>query len=137
MGILDNIGSKLGGQSEGQDPKGGSLLSGVMEMFSGRDSGGLHGLVNSFHQKGLGDIVSSWVGREENKPISPDQVKEGLGSDRVSQLASRAGMSEDEAANRLSQHLPDFVDKMTPDGHVPEGGWVEKGMEFLKGRFSR
>jgi uncharacterized protein YidB (DUF937 family) len=133
MGLLDDITSKLGSQGLG----GGSLLSGVMEMFSGRESGGLQGLINSFQQKGLGDIVSSWVSRGENRSISPEQVKEGLGSDKVRDLAARTGVSEDEAANQLSQHLPEFVDKMTPEGHVPESGWLDKGMEFLKGRFSR
>lgn len=83
----------------------------------------------------MGDIVSSWVGRGENKSISPEQVKEGLGSDRVRTLAARAGVSEDEAAGHLSRQLPDFIDKLTPDGTVPEGGWMDKGMELLKGRF--
>lgn len=137
MGILDNITNKFGSQSEGAEQKGHSLLSGVMEMFSGRESGGLHGLISSFQQKGLGDIVSSWVSRGENRPISPDQVKEGLGSDKVRDLAARSGVSEDEAATQLSQHLPDMVDKLTPEGTVPEGGWLDKGVSFLKDRFSR
>ncbi|WP_243373994.1 YidB family protein [Geotalea sp. SG265] len=136
MGILDDITGKLGGLTGGLDAKG-KLLGGVMEMFSGRESGGLQGLIGSFQQKGMGDIVSSWVGRGENKPISPDQVREGLGNDKVRDLAAKAGVSEDEAAGHLSSHLPDFVDKLTPDGNVQEGGWMEKGMEFIKGRFSR
>src|SRR3954453_11936525 len=103
MGFLDNITSKLGGQHEGQQTKAGSLLTGVMEMFSNRESGGLQGLINSFQQKGLGDIVSSWVSPGENKPISPEQVKEGIGSDRVRDIAARSGVSEDEAANQLSR----------------------------------
>ena len=137
MGLLDNLTTKFGGQDQGAQNKGGSLLSGVMEMFSGRESGGLQGLINSFQQKGLGDIASSWVSRGENKPIAPDQVKEGLGRDRVRELAARTGISEDEAANQLSQHLPEMVDKLTPDGNVPESGWLDKGMDFLKDRFSR
>ncbi|SNB46251.1 YidB family protein [Geobacter sp. DSM 9736] len=137
MGIVDDITGKLGMGKQGSESKEGSLLSGVMEMFSGRESGGLQGLISSFQQRGLGDIVSSWVSRGENRPISPDQVKEGMGRDRVQQLAARAGVSEDEAAGDLSRHLPDFVDRMTPDGNVPQSGWMEKGMEFLKGRFSR
>jgi uncharacterized protein YidB (DUF937 family) len=136
MGIMDTIGGKLGGLTEGLDTKG-KLLHGVMEMFSGQGSGGLQGLIGSFQQRGMGDIVSSWVGRDENKPVSPDQVRDGLGNDRVRDLAAKAGVSEDEAADHLSRHLPDFVDKMTPDGNVQEGGWMEKGMEFIKGRFSR
>lgn len=132
MGILDEVKEKFGGVPTA-DSKSGSLLSGVMEMFSGQGSGGLQGLVNMFHQRGLGDKVSSWVSKGENQSISPEEVKQGLGSDKVRDLASRSGITEDEAATRLSQHLPDFVDKMTPDGQVPEGGsWLQKGMEFLR-----
>ncbi|MBJ6727950.1 DUF937 domain-containing protein [Geomonas sp. Red875] len=135
MGIMDEVKEKFGRVSAAES-KSGSLLSGVMEMFSGQGTGGLQGLVSLLQQRGLGDKVSSWVGRGENRPISPEEVKQGLGSDRVRDLASRSGMSEDEVANRLSQHLPDFVDKMTPDGQVPEGGsWLQRGMEFLKDRF--
>lgn len=133
MGILDEIKGKVGMQGEGQDSKTSSLLSGVMEMFSG--GGGLHGMIQSFQQKGLGDIVSSWISTGENKPISPDQVREGLGQQRVQQLAGKAGVSQEEASSRLSQHLPGFVDKLTPEGKVPEGGLMEKGMELLKGKF--
>ncbi|GFO68113.1 hypothetical protein GMLC_16920 [Geomonas limicola] len=137
MGIMDEFKEKLGTlQGQGTQSKGGSLLSGVIEMFSGQSAGGLQGLVSLFQQRGLGDKVSSWVSPGENQPISPEEVKQGLGEDRVRDLAGRSGISEDEAATHLSQHLPDFVDQMTPDGKVPEGGgWLQKGMEFLKERF--
>lgn len=134
MGMFDEIAGKTGLQ--GQDSKTSSLLSGVMEMFSSRESGGLQGIINSFQQKGMGDIVSSWISTGENKPISSDQVREGLGQQNIQQLAGKAGVSQEEASSRLSQHLPGLIDKLTPQGTVPEGGLMEKGMELLKGRFS-
>lgn len=134
MGIFDEIAGKAGLQ--GQDSKTSSLLSGVMELFSSRESGGLHGIVQSFQQKGLGDIISSWISTGENKPITPEQMREGLGQQNIQQLAGKAGMSQEEASSRLSQHLPGFIDRLTPQGTVPEGGLMEKGMELLKGRFS-
>src|SRR5690242_5710476 len=85
MGIMDDVKGKLC-SLQGSDSKGGSLLSGVMEMFSGQGSGGLQGLVNLFHQRGLGDKVSSWVSRGENQAISPEEVKQGLGNDKVRDL---------------------------------------------------
>lgn len=133
MGMLDKMTGSFGEQLKSGNGKEGSILSSAMDLFSG--AGGLHGLINSFQQKGLGDIVSSWVSRGENRSITPQQVKEGIGSDRVSQVAAKAGVSEDEAAQTLSRHLPDFIDKMTPEGNVPEGGWMEKGKELLKARF--
>lgn len=134
MGIMDEITSRIGGQQEGTDSKNSTLLSGVMEMFSDPRSGGLQGLVQSFQQKGLGGIVSSWIGTGQNQPVSPDQLREGLGNERIQNLADRAGIPQEEAASRLSEQLPGFVDKLTPNGSLPEGGMLSKAMDMLKGR---
>jgi uncharacterized protein YidB (DUF937 family) len=36
------------------------------------------------------------------------------------QLSEKSGMSEDDLAQKLSQVLPQVVDKMTPDGTIPK-----------------
>ena len=41
--------------------------------------GGLQGLVQSFHDKGMGGLVSSWISSGPNPPISGDQVHQVLG----------------------------------------------------------
>jgi uncharacterized protein YidB (DUF937 family) len=82
--------------------------------------GGLQGLVQSFHDKGLGGLVSSWVSTGQNLPISGDQVHQALGSDKVKELASAAGISPDIANSAIAQLLPTLVDKLTPNGQVPE-----------------
>lgn len=136
MGLLDELVGKaagmLGGaQGEGQEQ---GLLGEVMGMLTGGQGGGLSGLVQNFKDKGLGDIISSWVSTGENQPISPDQIKEGLGSETIQNLASKVGVSPDDLSAQLSQFLPGIIDKLTPDGQVPEGGLLEKGLEFLKGK---
>lgn len=133
MGLLDELVSKAtgmlgGGQGEGQE----GLLGGVMEMLGGQ--GGLGGLVQKFKDKGLGDIISSWVGTGQNLPINADQIKEGLGSETIQNLAAKVGISPDDMSSKLSELLPGVVDKLTPDGQIPEGGLLEKGLEFLKGK---
>jgi uncharacterized protein YidB (DUF937 family) len=137
MGMFDDLTGKaeeMLGKSGGQNS---GLLKGVMAMLQDKQTGGLNGLIESFKQKGLGNLISSWVGTGENAPISPDQVKEGMGSERLEKVAAQAGMSSDEAASKLSEHLPNVVDKLTPEGKVPEGGLLDKGLEMLKGKFSR
>jgi uncharacterized protein YidB (DUF937 family) len=134
MGFMDDI----KGKAEGMLGEGGGqhagLIKGIMEMLQDRQSGGLNGLIESFRQKGLGNVISSWIGTGQNQPISPDQVKEGMGPQRMEQVASKAGMSTDEAAAKLSEHLPNVVDKLTPEGKVPEGGMMEQGIEMLKSK---
>jgi uncharacterized protein YidB (DUF937 family) len=82
--------------------------------------GGLGGLVARLNQKGLGDVVASWVGKGENLPISPEQLKHGLGQEMIDQIGAKLGLPPGQAAAFLAKYLPGAVDKMTPDGEVPE-----------------
>jgi uncharacterized protein YidB (DUF937 family) len=103
-------------------------------MLSGSDGGGLSGLVKQFAAKGLGHIVSSWIGTGENLPISPEQLQSVLGSEQVQAIAARLGISPQAASAGLAQVLPQVVDKMTPNGEVPQGDLLSKGVELLKGK---
>jgi uncharacterized protein YidB (DUF937 family) len=124
------IGSLLSGSSN-------PLAAGVMQMINNQP-GGLSGLVQQFHDKGLGGLVSSWVGTGQNLPISADQLQHVLGSDQLKELAAKAGISPDTASSHLAQLLPMLIDKLTPNGQVPEAStstssMLEAGLEMLKG----
>jgi uncharacterized protein YidB (DUF937 family) len=117
MGLLDNlenqaVNSLLGNSSN-------PLAANLLQMIQNQP-GGLQGLVQSFHDKGLGGLVSSWVGTGQNLPISADQIHQALGSDKVKQLAAAAGISPDIAGSSIAQLLPTLVDKLTPNGQVPD-----------------
>jgi uncharacterized protein YidB (DUF937 family) len=99
------------------------LVTGVLKMIQSHP-GGLQGLVKSFQEKGMGDLVSAWVSTGPNPPATTDQVNEVLGNDKVEQMAAEAGVSRDTATSAIAQLLPTVVDKLTPDGHVPEHGNV-------------
>ena len=89
--------------------------------------GGLGDLISKFQRGGLGDVAASWVGSGQNLPISGDQLSNVLGSDILSQIASQLGVSQGEAAGRLSQMLPEVIDHLTPQGQAPAGGLGEIG----------
>ena len=127
MSILDKLTEKAGEMFGSQ----GGMTESVLSMIKGK-SGGLDGLIEQFKSKGLGDIISSWVSTGENKPISTSQITQALGSDQVQSIASKLGISTEEAAAKLSEALPKVVDKLTPDGTVPEGNMLEKGMDSIK-----
>jgi len=128
MGLLDNIaGQVLGGGAKSD------LLNAVMGLVGNQQTGGLGGLVQQFSGKGLGDIVNSWVGTGQNMPITPQQIQQGLGSDTIKQLASKAGLSPDAVTSQLAGLLPNVVDKLTPNGQIPTGDIMSKGMDLLKG----
>ncbi len=109
------------------------LVSVAMQMINSQPSG-LSGLVQQFHDKGLGSLVSSWVGTGQNLPISADQLQHVLGSDQVKELAAKAGISPETAGSHLAQLLPVLIDKLTPNGQVPEtSSLLQTGLDMLKG----
>jgi uncharacterized protein YidB (DUF937 family) len=117
MGLLDNLenqalGKVLGGGSSNP------LASELLQMIQNQP-GGLQGLVQNFHDKGLGGVAQSWVGNGQNLPISADQIHQVLGSDQVKALAAKAGISPDAAGGAIAQLLPGLIDKLTPNGQVP------------------
>jgi uncharacterized protein YidB (DUF937 family) len=86
---------------------------------SGDLLGGLGGLLSQFQQKGLGDVMNSWIGSGQNQPISPNQLGSALGPQIIKILAQKSGLSEQEITSHLSQILPNVVDKLTPNGRLP------------------
>jgi uncharacterized protein YidB (DUF937 family) len=89
--------------------------------------GGLGGLADKFNQAGLGDVISSWIGKGENLPISADQLSNVLGNDTLSSIASQLGVDPAQASGQLSQMLPGLIDKLTPHGTAPAGGLGNAG----------
>ena len=85
--------------SEGQ----GGLVEGVLSLLTNQETGGLGGLMQSFNQHGLGDIISSWVGTGDNAAITPEQIQEVLGGDVIQQLAEKSGLSIDAAKAQLAE----------------------------------
>ena len=118
-----NAGGGVGGGTGGGG-LGGLLTGGLGGLLGGAAagsvlSGGLGDLVKQLQQGGQGDAASSWVGKGENKLISPNDLASALGADQIDQIASQSGMSRDDLLSGLSQYLPKVVDHLTPDGRVP------------------
>ncbi|MBS0307404.1 MAG: DUF937 domain-containing protein [Proteobacteria bacterium] len=115
MGLFDSIlGAATGGNADA-----GGLTSIVTSLIT--QHGGLGGLVDKFHAGGLGDAVQSWVGTGQNLPISADQVQSVLGNEQVAAIAGKLGIDPQQAAQHLSQYLPQIINHLTPDGQVPAG----------------
>jgi uncharacterized protein YidB (DUF937 family) len=121
MGLLDNLENEALGNVLGSSTN--PLASGLLQMIQNQP-GGLQGMIQSFHDKGLGGVASSWVGSGANSPITADQVHQVLGSDQVKALAAKAGINPDTAGSAIAQLLPTLVDKLTPNGSVPDHGNV-------------
>jgi len=112
-GLADVLGQVLGG--------GGRGAAGGL--------GGLGGLLEQMQRAGFGEEANSWVSRGENKPISPDAMSQVFGDEGLEQISRQAGISPDEASRGLSALLPEVVDRMTPDGTVPDADALAKSVD--------
>ena len=119
MSLVDEIAGQWAGSATGGSG-GQGLITSIVEMLS-KQQGGLAGPAAAFQQKGLGEIVSSWIGTGQNLPVSADQIQQVLGEGQLRNFAQEAGISTQAAGSKLADLLPGVVDKLTPGGQVPEG----------------
>lgn len=109
MGMFDGILSGL---------IGGEMATVVDDLIA--QHGGVQGLVQQLHGKGLGDVVKSWVGTGPNQSLTLQQVQQAFGPEMINGLAAKAGMDPKELTQRLSYLLPQAIDRLTPSGLVPK-----------------
>lgn len=129
MSLFDQLGGLLGGQSNDMT----GAVAGLLEQH-----GGLSGLLEKFNSGGMGDLVSSWVGSGSNLPVSAEQIQQVLGSEQVSALAQKFGLDPQQLSQGLADYLPQAVDKLTPDGQLPQGGdLLSQGLGMLQGFFNK
>ena len=130
MSLLDQVvGALAGGESGGSS----ALLQTVLQLVNNPQTGGLEGLIRSFQQGGLGDIVNSWVANGRNLPVSGEQIESVLGGSVLQDLAAQLGVSPQQASGSLADVLPQLIDQMTPNGELPQGGdLLSQGLDLLK-----
>ncbi len=125
MGLIDDVLSMATGGST-QQAEHSSALGAILNYINSAQVGGLAGLQSMFQQGGLGHIVSSWIGTGQNLPISADQLQSVLPSGALQQVAQQAGMDPSRLAGLMSTLLPNLVDKLTPNGQLPEAGSLQQ-----------
>jgi uncharacterized protein YidB (DUF937 family) len=110
MGLLDSVLNGLGDQAAG----------GLGDLLEGQ--GGVAGLAEKFGGAGMADTVQSWIGTGSNLNISPEQIRQVLGSGPIADFATRLGISPEQASETLAGLLPEAVDRLTPNGQVVDAG---------------
>ncbi|MGH9494999.1 MAG: YidB family protein, partial [Candidatus Sulfotelmatobacter sp.] len=108
----------------------------VLQMIQSHP-GGISGMVQAFHSNGLGGVINSWISTGQNQPISASQIEQVLGCGPVQALAQKLGISTDQASSTLSQLLPSVVDKLSPNGAVPDQSNLLQMGESLLASFGK
>ncbi len=95
---------------------GGLLASGATGSIL---SEGLGELIKQFQKSGQSEAAKSWVAQGPNREISPIDLARVLHPDQIETLMAQTGLSREELLMGLSQHLPEAVNALTPEGRLP------------------
>ncbi len=112
QGMLGSLLSRLGGPEQSQ-----VLLTTVMGVV--QQNGGLEGILAKFRAQGHDNAVDSWVGSGDNHTISAQHVEQVLGASTVNEVAAQTGTTPAQASESLASILPELINSLTPNGHVP------------------
>lgn len=140
MSLLNDIlGAVLSGSAGGNQQNAigqiiAQLLAGSSQSGQG---GGLAALIQQFQKAGLGDVINSWVSTGQNQSVDGAQIQQALGSDRIQQFAQETGMQGGQVSDLLAQILPQLVDKVTPNGSVPQQSDLQGMLSQLLGGTGR
>jgi uncharacterized protein YidB (DUF937 family) len=126
--VITALGAKL---ARGRSPIVGALIALLLSRALAKKSDankpdvpgtedGIGGLVERFRQGGFEEIIKSWIGTGPNKPISPNQLHQALGTETVDGLSRETGLPREDLLSQLVRLLPEVLDKLTPNGTLPK-----------------
>ena len=131
----NDLGSLLGGLlgAGGKSGSGsGNILGALLSALGGTQGGAgngsnpLGGLLDMLTKSGLAEQKDSWVGTGQNQSVTGAQIQQALPDETLQKVAEQAGVSPEQAASDLAQTLPQAVDKLTPEGQVPQAASLEE-----------
>ena len=91
----------------------GDIATALQSVFSSENGLDLGAIFSQLQDSNLSEIVASWVGSGENKPIEPDQVEAIVPQEKIEALANQLGISHESAKKALADALPRVVDEAT------------------------
>ena len=132
MGLFDGALGNLVNSAQNQAQSNKALLA-VMALV--QEQGGLPKVLAMFNQNGLTQEARSWVGNEANLPILAEHIQRVFSAEALQGVASKLGVSMDEACGVIAKILPTLVNHLTPDGSVPQNheDLLSQGLSMLKG----
>jgi len=129
--------STLSGNS-GTNLNSSDLISALSSLMGEGKNFDIGSLVSSLNSSGLGNIVSSWLGDGGNDAISPEQISETIGPDKIEAFASKLGLSTEEAAGGLSEAIPQMIDNASTGGSILESiGGLEGALGLASKLFGK
>lgn len=137
-GLGGLVGGLLGGATQGQDGSaGGGLTAMLLPAVLGwvQQQGGVGSAVSALQNSGLGAQAQSWVSNGANQALDPQAISQILGSDQVTALAAKAGVSPEEVQSGMAAILPHVINHLTPNGDASDTGESSSLLTSALGKF--
>jgi uncharacterized protein YidB (DUF937 family) len=132
--VLSSLLTNPGGQQGAAPAAGQASQSGGLNMANlAAGAAGAMALVNMFKSSGLGDQVQSWLSTGSNQAIQGADIAKVFGQERIAQIAQTLGVDHHQASAQLAETLPNFIDKLSPNGELPQSAdqFVALAKQFL------
>lgn len=117
MGLFDQLQAQVIGQLTSGNPKLGEIINSLLQQ-----NGGVQGLVSKFQNGQTAEIFKSWLSQGPNMPISASQLTDVLGQNQISDISKMVGLNSNDVIGQLTEHLPELINKLSPDGQLNLGG---------------
>ncbi|MEN8206193.1 MAG: YidB family protein [Pseudomonadota bacterium] len=111
------LASKLGSGTNSESVA--AVLGSLLSDSNGQSN--LGGIIAAMQGKDLGTIAESWLGDGDNADISTDEVREIVGSDRITAMASQLNTDEGSLLDGLKDALPQIIDNSSSGGSLLDG----------------
>lgn len=126
--------SKIGGANDSR-----VTASALEDLVGDGDKFDLGSLVGKFANSGgdLAEKAKSWLGDGANASVSPAQLQDAIGIDKIEAFARKLGIGREEASNKLSEIVPELVDKSSQGGNLLDAVGGVSGLKGLASKFFR
>ena len=83
----------------------------------------------------LASKTKSWLGDGDNEPVSPQQIRDAIGGDKVGAFAAKLGIDRETASSHLTKILPELIDKSSQGGSLLGSSPRARGLVGLAAKF--
>ncbi len=102
-----------------------AMVTGLLSLMSNEQTGGPEGFVSLFRRAGVGDVITSWFGGREGRPLTPAHVESALGTSALDRLATSSGLTRSTVSAAAAFLLPRLIGRLTPNGALPSSAALQ------------
>jgi OmpA-OmpF porin, OOP family len=111
--LIDDVAGRFGLGSAASP-----LIREILAMVTGAP-GGVGGFLNTLKSSGLSTEVATWMGQANAAPLPASQIERALGSNALSGVANRLGLTPTIVSTAAGYALPKIIGLLTPGGVIP------------------